>query len=83
MALPGSGLIGFATPKAVGNTPRRNRLKRRFRAAVRECGPLETLDVIVAIAAAADRADYDAIKADVADGLKKIEQRWAKELESS
>ncbi|MBL8041121.1 MAG: ribonuclease P protein component [Chthonomonas sp.] len=33
--LPGSGLLGITTAKAIGSKPQRNRLKRRIREAIR------------------------------------------------
>ena len=58
-------------------------MKRRFRAAVESCGRPEGLDVIVAISAKADGAEFESIQKDVAAGLKRISERWENESESS
>ena len=58
-------------------------MKRRFRAAVESCGRPGDLDVIVAISASADQAEYESIQKDVAAGLKRISERWENESESS
>lgn len=83
MALPGTGQIGFSTPRAIGSLARRNRMKRRFRAAVVSCGLPNELDVVVAISASADKAPYKAIQSDLAAVLKRISERWESESESS
>ena len=83
MALPGTGLIGYSTPRSIGCLARRNRMKRRFRAAVESCGRPEGLDVIVAISASADKVEFESIQKDVAAGLKRISERWENESESS
>lgn len=83
MALPGSGLIGYSTPRAVGSLARRNRLKRRFRAAVVSCVLPEGLDIVIAISAKADRAEFEAIVADLGKGLEQISERWESESGSS
>ena len=58
-------------------------MKRRFRAAVEKCGRPDGLDVILAISASADRADFVSIRNDVAAGLKRISERWESESASS
>ena len=83
MALPGSGLIGYSTPRAIGSLARRNRLKRRFRAAVVRCVMPEGLDMVIAISANADKADFEAIVDDLGKGLRRIGERWESESGSS
>lgn len=77
--------MGFSTSRSVGNTPRRNRLKRRFRAALQASSGLLSPkhDMVVAIHASADQAPYAEIAADVADVLKKASEQWASESASS
>jgi ribonuclease P protein component len=88
MALPGTGKIGFATPRAVGNVPRRNKLKRRFKAAVLEmerqgCCDLGNLDMIFAISAKADRAPFQNIQQDLESAVRRMTERWVGKSESS
>ena len=83
MALPGTGRIGYSTPRAIGNTPRRNRMKRRFRAAVMETVRPVNLDMVVAISAKAEAAPYPAILQDLAGAMGRMKERWANELGSS
>lgn len=83
MALPGIGRVGFATPKSVGNTPRRNKMKRRFRAAVLETGRPQSLDLVVAISSKADRVPYASIRIDLESAMGRMIERWASESESS
>ena len=83
IALPGIGRIGYATPRAAGCNARRNKMKRRFRAAVLEMVRPHDLDMVVAISANADRAPFSSIREDLRSVLGRMKKRWADELESS
>jgi ribonuclease P protein component len=86
MALPGTGGVGFAVPRAVGSIARRNRLKRRFRAVVQsmEHAPeRQRLDWVVSAFAQADQASFEAICSDLRAIWKRMSERWADELASS
>jgi ribonuclease P protein component len=83
--LQGEGRLGFATAKAIGNVPKRNRVKRRFRAAMSEvpaCIP-EGADVVVQISAKGAEASYEHIVDDLRDILSRVNERWANERASS
>ncbi len=45
--LPGEGLLGITTHRAIGSRARRNRQKRRLREAWLSVGPPEGFDVVV------------------------------------
>lgn len=80
----GTGKLGFATAKAIGNKPRRNRARRRFRAAFdRDLRILEGLDVVIQISAAGADAPFEEIVADLRNVLNTLAKRWANESESS
>lgn len=85
MALPGQGRIGFATPKAAGSIARRNRIKRRFREALRLMGgAVDTrFDCVISILPSADRAKFEAIRKDLAGVFAKMAERWENESECS
>lgn len=78
LVLPGEGRFGFATPSKLGNTPRRNRLKRRFREAVRMHGTMHDprFDCIVSANLAADAATFESICREIAELLPKAYARW-------
>lgn len=81
----GTGLIGIATAKKIGNAPQRNRAKRRFREVLRslpEC--LDSrLDYVVVVLAASTDAKLDQIRTQLADLARELNNRWEKDLESS
>ncbi|MFY9233557.1 MAG: ribonuclease P protein component [Fimbriimonadaceae bacterium] len=84
-ALPGTGLIGIATSKKIGNAPQRNKAKRRFREVFRTLA--EKLDpsmdyIAVAFPESAD-VKLDEIRSELARQLGDVNSRWASELESS
>lgn len=83
IALPGEGRIGFATPKVLGSNARRNRVKRRFRAAVMKMVRPTNLDIVVAIAASADQIPFETLRNDLAGAMERMRERWEKESESS
>ena len=85
IAYPGAGLVGIAISKKIGSKPRRNRLKRRFRAAIDLNSELldRRLDYVVVVNAEAAEASFDAIETEVRAVFAGVNQRWAAELESS
>ena len=84
-AYPGTGKLGWATAKAIGGKPQRNRAKRRFREALR----IQTyripdhLDFVVMIAVKGAGASFEEIQADLAAILGEVTKRWAAESGSS
>jgi len=66
----------------LGCIARRNRLKRRIRAAVMQCGRSENLDLIVTAVASADKVEFEKIRNDLASAIQKIESRWENESAS-
>ena len=83
--LPGNGLIGFATSRKIGNTPQRNRARRRYREAMRANRDRinEGLDIVVIISPKAAEATFPQLRSDAAVLLDRINARWAAESESS
>lgn len=80
-ALPGTGQIGWATAKAIGEKPLRNRAKRRFREALRTqdyCIP-DNLDFVVMIALSGAKAPFEEIRRDLEAVLGEVTRRWAVE----
>lgn len=80
-SLSGTGRLGFATPKKLGTVPRRNRVKRRLREAVRiSQGRLSlTWDCIFIAAASAESTDFEELRTDVAAAIEKLRARWESE----
>ena len=85
IAYPGTGLVGIAISKKIGSKPRRNRLKRRFRAVIdSNAENLDLrLDYVVVVNAEAAEASFDAIEREIKTVFAGVNQRWAAELESS
>ena len=78
IALPGNGLLGFATSKKIGAKPRRNRALRRFREAVRLQPQIrnEAYDFVVIVNVAGAEAAFQRIQEEVRNlfGLAIINQ---------
>ncbi|MBI5707574.1 MAG: ribonuclease P protein component [Armatimonadetes bacterium] len=75
--LKGTGLLGIATPKKLGSSPRRNRLKRRLKEAVRLSGATrEGLDIVIIGVAAALDAPFKELQDDLAEAFRKLHKRW-------
>lgn len=85
VALPGSGLVGLATSRTIGAKPRRNKLKRRFREALRSQQEIiePRLDYILMLLPSAEQSSYTAIREELANVFNKVNERWASELVSS
>ncbi len=67
--------VGFTASKKVGNAVRRNRAKRRLRAAVREVmteAAMAQHDYVVIARAETLTRDYGHLKQDLAAGLKRL-----------
>jgi ribonuclease P protein component len=82
--LPGKGLIGYATSKKIGGKPQRNRAKRRYQEAVRlskDCIE-RRLDYVVVVSPAGANAAFHEAKLEVEGLLRKVNARWARDLES-
>lgn len=78
--LKGTGLLGVATPKKLGCSPKRNRLKRRLREAVRLSGASrEGLDVVIIGVLAAAEAPFEELKRDLSEAFGKLRKRWENE----
>lgn len=84
-AAPGSGHVGFATSKKIGSQPRRNRIKRRFREAIRERPQLvsPSLDYVLVILPSADKAPAKDLVADLESVFGRMQERWEKQSGSS
>ena len=85
ISLPGTGLIGIATSKKLGSTPARNRIKRRFREAIRTQPELadSTLDIVAIVSLQAADASFPQLLEEVRRLLGETKKRWASESESS
>ncbi len=83
-SLPGKGLLGIATSKKIGVTPKRNLAKRRFREAVRTQFLVETkLDYVLIVKNEAADATFERIQQEVRTLFEETKRRWADELEFS
>jgi ribonuclease P protein component len=80
---PGRGLVGIATAKKIGVKPRRNRVKRRVREAIRLAERNLGLDYVVIASPGVADAPFGRIGEEVRRLLNEAEARWAEELASS
>jgi ribonuclease P protein component len=81
----GQGNVGFAVPRKLGSQPRRNRVRRRFREAIRlQSGRIDPrLDYIAILYPSALEATLPEIEKEVSELLEKMKERWDGDLESS
>lgn len=84
VALEGAGRIGFATAKAIGSKPKRNRAKRRLREAVRLSAAIlpKNADIVFVGKASLAKAEWTALLNDVGDGMRALGGLWANESAS-
>ena len=83
-SLPGKGLLGVATSKKIGVTPKRNQAKRRFREAVRiQSLAFPQLDYVLIVKTDAANASFERIQLEVRTLFEETKRRWADELEFS
>jgi ribonuclease P protein component len=85
ISLPGTGLIGIATSKKLGSAPARNRVKRRFREAIRTQPEIANseLDVVIIVSASSAGESFVRIQEEVRKMCEETKRRWASESESS
>lgn len=74
--LPGTGLVGIATVRALGSQPRRNRQRRRLHEIVRlarasDLPELSAFDVVLSVRATAPEADHLTLQSE-------FRELWAK-----
>ena len=78
MALSGTGLVGFATSKKIGNTPQRNRAKRRARESWRSLEHrASNLDYVVLVTPLGATAPLDTLRQELGTHLEAMNRRWA------
>lgn len=77
--------MGIAVSKKIGSKPRRNKLKRRFRAAIASAPDLleQRLDFVIVVNAEASEAAFESVEKEVRALFTMVIKRWADELESS
>lgn len=82
--MPGSGLLGFATAKAIGCNARRLRQKRRAREAWRtSLDRIHDWDFVVMVKVEAQDADFPALQAESQRLAKEAQAAWAERSASS
>jgi ribonuclease P protein component len=84
-SLPGTGLIGIATSKKIGDRPDRNRARRRAQAAIRTRPEArdERLDYVLIVSPDAANAPFERIGEEVGTVFRKAVEKWADALGSS
>jgi len=81
--MPGTGLVGIGTAKAIGNVPRRNRQKRRLRVALsRTQFAVAGLDWVAVGKLAIVEANFDDLCNEVTEMVDTLNKRWESESES-
>ncbi|MBS1713374.1 MAG: ribonuclease P protein component [Armatimonadetes bacterium] len=77
-SLPGEGLVGFATARAIGCHARRNRAKRRARAAFNALPPLSVrADMAVLVREEAAKAEWNELVEELGRLCEETQRRWA------
>ncbi len=75
--MPGQGRVGFATARAIGVHARRNRAKRRARAAFNEVGLVDVhWDVVVFVRESALTMDFETMQHELTALLEEARGRW-------
>lgn len=76
--LEGTGLVGIGTSRSIGSTPRRNRLKRRAREALRktEHWPLTRWDCVLILQKPAEQLAFDELSRQLSDALSELSARF-------
>lgn len=75
--------MGIATAKSIGSKPRRNKAKRRVRAAFRANATSNAFDYVLVVGAKSIDAAYEKIVEDVEATLRRATERWESDSASS
>lgn len=75
-ALAGTGQVGVATSKSLGNRPQRNRIRRRIQSACRQVGVPSSLDLVVLAKGSAADATYEDLVLEIQESLEELTARW-------
>ena len=83
--LPGTGRVGVATPRSLGNQPRRAKVKRQIREMVRamERGWLAKTDSVIALKSSVDKVPFLDLQTDLHETMDKLRSRLEAASESS
>lgn len=82
-ALPGTGKLGVATSRTIGNKPRRHKVRRRALEAFNGLGvEAKALDLIIVCHRNADGAPFEKIKSELKQQMEAMSLRWEEKLES-
>jgi ribonuclease P protein component len=81
----GTGSVGIATSKKIGSKPKRNRVKRQFREAIRIQFQLidSRLDYVLIVKTDASESSFERIQEETGNLFREAAERWANELEFS
>ena len=76
-SLPGSGRVGIATPRSLGNQPRRAKVKRQIREMVRAMNSdwLAETDLAIALKSSVDRVLFLDLRNDLLETMAKVRSR--------
>lgn len=84
-SLPGNGRVGIATPRSLGNQPRRAKVKRQIREMVRAMSSdwLAETDLAIALKSSVDRVPFLDLQNDLLETMAKVRSRLNDDSESS
>ena len=84
-SLPGNGRVGIATPRSLGNQPRRAKVKRQIREMVRAMNIdwLAKTDLAIALKPSVDKVPFVDLQSDLVDTMAKVRARLEDASESS
>ena len=84
-SLPGRGRVGIATPRALGNQPRRAKVKRQIREMVRAMNIdwLAETDLAIALKSSVDRVPFLDLQRDLMETMAIVRARLEDGSESS